>query len=274
MYELIFIDIDGTLLTSDHKISEGTLSAIKRVSQINQIPVILTTARPPQAVEDIYSQLNLNSPVVYFNGALILHKGQGSKNSFSVLQSYTIDTAFLSIINITALPYNINISCYKKEEWFSGNYDRWVKQEEQITGIKATILNMDMQIQKWANQNEGPHKILLMGESGQIDKIETVLKKITFNQLNIYKSKPTYLEIMSGRASKTSAITFLINKFGLTNKDVLAIGDNYNDIEMLRFAGMGVAMGNAPDQVKAHAQFITLNNDADGVKFALDTFIK
>lgn len=154
------------------------------------------------------------------------------------------------------------------------NYDGWIKVEEQITGTKAVILNMDMQIQEWANQNEGPHKILLMGESGQIDKIEPVLKKITFNRPNIYKSKPTYLEIMSDPASKTSAIIFLITKYGLTNKDVLAIGDNYNDIEMLRFAGMGIAMGNAPDQVKAHAKYITLDNDSDGVKFALDAFIK
>lgn len=146
--------------------------------------------------------------------------------------------------------------------------------EEQITGTKAVILNMDMQIQEWANQNEGPHKILLMGESGQIDKIEPVLKKITFNRPNIYKPKPTYLEIMSDPASKTLAIIFLLTKYGLTNKDVLAIGDNYNDIEMLRFAGMGIAMGNAPDQVKAHAKYITLDNDSDGVKFALDAFIK
>jgi Cof subfamily protein (haloacid dehalogenase superfamily) len=272
MYKLIFIDIDGTLLTSDHKISEGTLSAIKRVTQINQIPVILTTARPPQAVEKIYSRLNLNSPVVCFNGALVLNKM--GKRDFIILQSIAVDTKFLTTINNTAADYKMSVSYYKMEEWLSNRKEHWIKEEEQITGTKATILNMDMQIQKWANQNEGPHKILLMGESGQIDKIEPVLKKNTSNQLNIYKSKPTYLEIMSGPASKTSAITFLINKYDLTNKDVLAIGDNYNDIEMLRFAGMGVAMGNAPDQVKAHAKYITLDNDSDGVKFALDAFIK
>jgi Cof subfamily protein (haloacid dehalogenase superfamily) len=272
MYKLIFIDIDGTLLTSDHKISEGTLSAIKRVNQINQIPVILTTARPPQAVEKIYSRLNLNSPVVCFNGALVLNKM--SKKDFIILQSIVINTKLLAAINNIAADYKISVSYYKMEEWLSNSKVHWIKQEEQITGIKATIVDTCLQIQKWTAKNSGPHKILIMGEPDQIDKIEPVLKKITFNQFNIYKSKPTYLEIMSGPASKISAITFLLNKYGLTNKDFLAIGDNYNDIEMLRFAGMGVAMANAPDQVKAHAQFITLNNDSDGVKFALDTFIK
>ncbi len=67
---------------------------------------------------------------------------------------------------------------------------------------------------------------------------------------------------------------FFLKKYGLTNKDALAIGDNYNDIEMLKFARLGIAMGNSPDEVRAHARFIILNNDSDGIKFTLDKFIK
>ena len=113
-----------------------------------------------------------------------------------------------------------------------------------------------------------------MGEPDEINNIELQLKKETNYVLTIYKSKPTYLEIMNKGASKKAAITFLLNQFGLTNKDVLTIGDNYNDIEMLQYAGVGIAIGNSPDDVKAHADFITLDNDSDGIKFALDTFIK
>jgi hydroxymethylpyrimidine pyrophosphatase-like HAD family hydrolase len=79
---------------------------------------------------------------------------------------------------------------------------------------------------------------------------------------------------MNGIASKTSAIIFLLEQYGLTKNDVLAIGDNYNDIEMLQFAGMGIAMGNAPAAVKVHAQYIIFDNDSDGIKSALDKFIK
>jgi Cof subfamily protein (haloacid dehalogenase superfamily) len=272
MFKLIFIDIDGTLLTSDHQISAGTLSAIKRVSETNRVPVILTTARPPQAVEKIYSGLNLVAPVVCFNGALIIDKA--GKENFSVLQSIAIDTAFLDTIHNIASDYRISVSFYKNEEWFSGNNDDWIQQEEQITGTKATISDANTLIQKCKTGNEGPHKILLMGEPGEISAAEPLLKESTGNHLNIYKSKPSYLEIMNGAASKTSAMQFLLSKYCLTNNEVLAIGDNFNDIEMLQYAGIGIAMGNAPEEVKAHAGFITLDNDSEGIKFALDKFIQ
>jgi Cof subfamily protein (haloacid dehalogenase superfamily) len=269
MYKILFIDIDGTLLTSDHKISSGTLSAIQRVRKVNKIKVILTSARPPQAVKKIYSQLDLDSPVVYFNGALILQK-----NDSCLLHTATVNTSFLGVINNAAVQYKLSISFYKTDEWFSDNLNSWIDQEEQITGVKATIVNSNSQIEKWKNESEGPHKILLMGEPRDIDLIEPVLKEHTGHQLNIYKSKPTYLEIMNGSASKKSAMLFLLEKYGLTDKDVMAIGDNYNDIEMLQYAGLGIAMGNSPEEVKAHARFITLDNDSDGIKFALDKFVK
>lgn len=272
MYKLIFIDVDGTLLTSNHKISDGTLSVIRRISEINQIPVILTTARPPQAVEKIHIQLNLNSPIVCFNGALIIQIKE--PGNFRSLRSSSVNASLVSTINSAASEYKVSVNFYKSGEWFCNNHDDWIQQEEKITGTRATILNTSLQIQKWIYDNDGPHKILLMGEPDEIDKIEPILKSHTGHELNIYKSKPTYLEITNGIASKTSAIIFLLEQYGLTKNDILAIGDNYNDIEMLQFAGMGIAMGNAPAAVKAHAQYITSDNDSDGIKSALNKFIK
>src|SRR5438477_9263394 len=137
MYKLIFIDIDGTLLTSEHKISTGTLLSIQRISEINKIPVILTTARPPQAIEKIYAQLNLNAPVICFNGALIMDKDKDG-NLFPLLAS-NLNTGFLDIINSTASQYKVNISFYKMRKWLTNKYDHWIKQEEDITETKAVI---------------------------------------------------------------------------------------------------------------------------------------
>jgi Cof subfamily protein (haloacid dehalogenase superfamily) len=272
MYKIIFIDIDGTLLTSDHKISAGTLSAIQRVNHLNKIPIILTSARPPQAVEIIYYQLGLNAPVVCFNGALII-KMEDAGNYFT-LNSHTIEASLLKLIHGIAAGHNISLSIYSSSQWYSNTYDKWIKQEEEITQTHAVILNTPLQLNNWQTANDAPHKILLMGEPDEIESISLRLKKQTGDQLNIYKSKPAYLEIMNSAASKTSAAIFLLQQYGLTQKDVLAIGDNYNDAAILEFAGMGIAMGNAPDEVKARAQFVTLNNNEDGVKFALDKFIK
>jgi Cof subfamily protein (haloacid dehalogenase superfamily) len=272
MYKLIFIDIDGTLLTSDHIISKGTLSAIERVSNVHHIPVILATARPPQAIEKIYNQLCLHSPAVCFNGALILDRN--TTGNFYFLQTSTIDSNFLNPIYNTALQFSVNISFYKEDQWFTNQHDYWIQQEEQITETKAIITNISLQIDQWINENNGPNKILLMGAPDEIDKVELALKNATHHQLNIYKSKPTYLEIMNNTASKKAAIHFLLNKYNLSYENVLAFGDNFNDIEMLQLAGVGIAMGNAPVAVQACADFVTLSNDAEGIQFALDKFIQ
>ncbi len=146
MYKIIFIDIDGTLLTSDHKISEGTLSAIQRVHHINKIPIILTTARPPQAVEKIYYQLGLNAPVVCFNGALIIKMGRAE--DFVTLNSLCIEATLLNAIHGIAAKHNVSLSMYTSSKWYANNYDEWIKQEENITQTKATILNTSLQINR------------------------------------------------------------------------------------------------------------------------------
>ncbi len=274
MYKLIFIDIDGTLLTSEHKISTGTLSAIQRVTQINKIPVILTTARPPQAVESIHAQLNLNTPVSCFNGSLIVNK-LNSNNKYSILSSVTIDAGLVSKVNEIAVLQDVNISVYRLNEWFVTNHDNFIKREEQATETTSTILEkLDVQIQKWADINDGPHKILLIGGPDKINKTEFILKSWFGSYLNIFRTNEHYLEISSINASKKMALDFFIKKDNLVKNEIIAIGDNYNDMEMLQWAGLGIAMGNAPEAVKEYADFITLDNNAEGIKFALDKFIK
>ena len=85
----------------------------------------------------------------------------------------------------------------------------------------------------------------------------------------IYKSQPTYLEVMNISASKSAAAAVLCERFGITARDVIAFGDNYNDVDMLKFAGMGVAMGNAPADVMQVADKISDTNDNDGLAAVL-----
>jgi Cof subfamily protein (haloacid dehalogenase superfamily) len=267
----IFLDIDGTLLTSDHRISRGTITAIQRVNNFHNIQVVLTTARPPQAIRNIYKRLELKTPAVCFNGALIIEKA--GEIQTSILHSQCIDASQLYPIYAAASNPHLNISFYKNEDWISDKMDAWVRQEEEITETEALIQNAGVTIQKWTESQTGPHKILLMGEPHEIDITEKNLNQLIGNSLNISKSKPTYLEIMNSSASKTSAINFLLGKYAMTPQEILAIGDNFNDIEMLRLAGIGIAMGNAPEEVKKHADFVTLDNNSEGIQWALDTFI-
>lgn len=102
-----------------------------------------------------------------------------------------------------------------------------------------------------------------------IKQLEIELKG-NFPHLSVYKLKGTYLEIMSGNASKSNAIKKLEKQFNITRQEVIALGDNFNDIDMLKYAGVGIAMGNASDEVKSAADEITLSNEEGGLKHALN----
>ena len=124
----------------------------------------------------------------------------------------------------------------------------------------------------WSQRKTGPNKMMVMSEPAAIDQIQQHLRSLYGDRLNIYPSKQTYLEIMDASASKSHALRFLIDRLGIRREDSIAMGDNYNDREMIQFAGMGVAMGNAPDEIKAAAGYVTDTNNDDGVRKALEHF--
>ena len=102
-----------------------------------------------------------------------------------------------------------------------------------------------------------------------VNEIQNNLRRQFINHLNISTSKPTYLEVVNIEASKLNAVKLLINHYNIKREETIAIGDNFNDKEMIEFAGTGIAMGNAPTEVKAIANYITDTNNKDGIPKAL-----
>jgi Cof subfamily protein (haloacid dehalogenase superfamily) len=125
----------------------------------------------------------------------------------------------------------------------------------------------------WAKEPTGINKVMAIGHESVIATVESKLVSVFPSGLNIYTSKPTYLEIMREDASKTKAVQFLMERYGIRREEIIAIGDNFNDKEMIAYAGTGVAMGNAPDAIKAVADYITDTNQRDGVRKAIERFI-
>jgi Cof subfamily protein (haloacid dehalogenase superfamily) len=114
--------------------------------------------------------------------------------------------------------------------------------------------------------------MMVMSEASNIQQIQQHLRTAYNGRLNIYPSKPTYLEVMDPGGSKSNAIRWLIHRMNIDRSEVIAMGDNFNDREMIEFAGMGVAMGNAPDEIKSIANYVTDTNNNDGVRLALEKF--
>ena len=265
MYKAVFIDMDGTLLGKDHTISEVNKSAIQKL--LNKgILVVPISARPLHGILPLtQSTLPANMPVVSLNGGYIYHNNE-------IIYEANIPLPDVATIHQEVTQQDVAVMYYSQMDWFTAADNKMIKKEQKITAVKIQVQPFEQTLAGWKERGTGPNKILIAGEPDIILNLEQRLLLLHEGKLNIYKSQPRYLEVMNLQASKTKAIEFLIAKYGINRNEVVAIGDNYNDKGMIEFAGMGVAMGNAPDEIKSVADYVTDTNNNDGVAKALQHF--
>lgn len=262
MYKAVFIDMDGTLLKSDHTVSDANKQAIQQLLE-KGILVVLISARPLHGILPISKQVVTdNMPVVSLNGGYIVHNNE-------IIYQSAVSLPDTITIHKELMGYQVSPMYYSQMEWFAEMDNDRIKKEQKITAVKIKIQPFHETLQQWEEQKSGPNKILIAGDKELIINIEQRLNELHQGKLNIYKSQATYLEVMSLEASKANAIQFLISKYAIDKKEIIAIGDNYNDKGMIEFAGMGIAMGNAPEEIKLVADYVTDTNNNDGVAKAL-----
>ncbi|SHN03094.1 hypothetical protein SAMN05878281_3152 [Salegentibacter salegens] len=267
MYKIVFSDIDGTLLNHDRELSPTTISTIKNLK--NKLPFILISARMPAAMRHLQADLEINEqPIICYNGGLILVNG-GAINSTEIPLNTLEDLCEFN------QKMNCHLSLYNSDEWYVPQYDQWAAREENNTKVKPEIKSNNEVLSAWKKDNKGAHKIMAMGDEAHIDKIKDYLSENFPGQLHLYRSKPTYLEIANKEISKLTAIKFLLkNHFNLTPEQSIAFGDNYNDVEMIKGVGMGVAVGNARKEVLEVANIVTQSGKEDGVAKSLKELFK
>jgi len=265
MYKAVFLDMDGTLLRSDHSVSPATKGTIRKLTS-KGIPVILVSARPLNAILPTARDLGLQDyPIVTLNGGYIV------ENEKPVFQAI-VDLEATARVTELVHPFKATIAYYLATEWYSEVSDSWTAHEQKIMDVNIKVAPIAELIRDWSARATGPNKMMVMSEPETIALVEQHLKSVFDHTLNIYPSKPTYLEVMDPKASKSNAVHFLIDRMKIDRTEVIAMGDNYNDREMIRFAGMGVAMGNAPAEIQAAADYVTDTNNNDGVRKALQHF--
>lgn len=262
MYKAVFIDMDGTLLKSDHSVSEANKLAIHKL-QKKGVLIVLISARPLHGILPISKKIvSDDMPVVSLNGGYILYKNE-------IIYQAAVSIADTINVYNELKAYDVSPMYYSQMDWYAEMDNDRTKKEQRITDVKIKVQPFDETIKWWEENKTGPNKILIAGEKHLITTIEQRLNELHQGKLNIYKSQATYLEVMSVEASKAQAVQLLINKFNIDKKDIIAIGDNYNDKGMIAFAGMGIAMGNAPEEIKLVADYVTDTNNNDGVAKAL-----
>ena len=256
MARIVFSDIDGTLLTDDKRVTEKTEQAVKGLVQ-QGIPFVLVSARMPEAIYPITEAMGVKIPLISYSGALVLT--EEGETLYSLTMKAEHAAAFLEAVEAHFPQATVNY--YAGHHWYvKGTSDPRVALEMKITGAVAERRSFA----DCLAEGTLPHKILLMMEPADCERAERELQAL-FPALNVVRSAPHLLEIMDASVNKASGIEVMLKHFGLEASDALSFGDNYNDLEMLRYTGASVAMGNAPQPVKAAAGEVTTSNEEDGI---------
>jgi len=253
-YKVLCSDLDGTLLSTKDDVSDFTIQEIKRIS--GMVQVVLVSARMPSGMYYLQKRLGIEQqPIICYNGALILHRDQ---TLLSTLISFNV----LKKVHEMSKPLKIDLGIYSHDNWFVPRTSERVKKEIKYTRTQPTYQPTESTLSQL--KNKGAHKVMLMCTKESADQVMPILEEKFSTDLNCYRSNDTLIEIAPKSVSKRSAIARIL-KSSESFKDVIAFGDNYNDIEMIEAVGCGVAVGNAREEVKSIANYITSKNTEHGV---------
>lgn len=266
MYKLIAVDVDGTLLNSAGILTEETKKAITACVERGVI-FSISSGRPIQGVEYLNQMLGLDLPFITYNGAMVV---MGKSKEILYEQKLSSQNA-KNIIEL-GKKFDTTIMVWMENKLYTNELNDRTNKYKEIAKVEPILIDDVDELIK-----NGVTKILWYDEIEKIEKYQSEVGKYLFDSVNYHTSRPMFLEFVDINASKAIAMKRLGDHFGIEQSEMIAIGDGYNDLSMIEYAGLGVAMGNSKEAIKEKADFTTLSNDEDGVahvihKFILNTF--
>ena len=265
-YKLLVLDIDGTVTNSKKEVTEKTRDAILDL-QKRGIPVAIASGRAPQGIYSVAKALELDkfgSYIMPFNGARIVNFQTGE-----CIYSKTLPLHLPARLWKDAVENGIGIVTYDEKEVIAGT------KPDKYTLLEAKIASMPIAYHEdFHTYVDFPvNKCLMTGEPEDLEALEPVFAQRYFHEAQIFRSEPYFLEATPKNVDKAYCLKHLLEILGIQREEMVCCGDGFNDISMIQYAGLGVAMANAQEQVKAVADYITLcDNDHDGVAEVIEKF--
>jgi len=264
-YKMIVLDLDDTLLNDEHTLSKRNKEALMAAQELG-VKVVLASGRPTFGMVSIAKELQLDqygSYILSFNGSKIIN----AKTNEEIFNS-TISSEMAHRLYDLSRREGVAILSYKDESIV-------IEEPNEYADIEATITGLPMQIvdQFKATITEPVVKAMMLAHPDVLVNVEQTLVKEVGEEVSVFRSKPFFLEFTALNVTKGTSLHQLTQKLGIAAEEVIAIGDSYNDITMIEFAGLGVAMGNAPDAIKEIANHVTDTNNNDGVAQVVEDFI-
>lgn len=284
--KLVAVDLDNTLLDPEWKVSSRarrTLQAVKKKG----IEVVLATGRMFRSARRYAVEMELGDiPMITYNGALVRTAGSGR----TLLHRPVPLPAARRVAEYTE-ERGYHLQIYVDDEFIVAAVTEKARYYSRLAGVEpvpvgrlSRFLQSDSaprepSSQGAAGENPGglsariPTKMIIYEREEVIPGIRRELEALLGNQVYLTTSYPYFLEVMNREVSKGKALSHLAAILGITREEVMALGDSYNDLDMLEFAGFPVAMANAPAEVRARARFVTSSNREDGAAEALERFL-
>ncbi|MFT6987491.1 MAG: Cof subfamily protein (haloacid dehalogenase superfamily) [Psychromonas sp.] len=266
MYKLIALDMDGTLLDSQKALTSRVRSAITSAKE-QGIKVVLASGRPFEGMLPTLNALGLDGEddyVLTYNASLILKVACKTVVSSAILTGQdAIDLYKIADrLGVNILAYSMTRGLITPKQ------NKYTDFEANLNSIQYTEFDFNK-----LDADEDILKVMMIDEAQQLSNAILALPHTLQEKYSMAQSTPHFYEFMNKNSNKGKGMAALTAHLGLRPEQIICVGDAANDLEMIKFAGLGVAMENAIDEVKAHADYITMSNDQDGVAHVFEKYI-
>ena len=260
---LVLADVDGSLLTSEKVLTERAANAVKALGAAG-IAFAVTSGRPPRGMAMLVAPLALKTPIAGFNGGVFV------RPDMSVIESHAIDPGIARQTIALILGQKLDVWVYTPDEWLIRDPDAPpVARETWTVKFDAKV------VPEFTNENLA-HAVKIVGISDDLDRVAACEKRAQEelgDRASAARSQPYYLDVTHPRANKGTVVAALSKFLDIPAGEIVTVGDMPNDVLMFRQSGFSIAMGNASDEVKAHASTVTDGNENEGFAKAMEKFI-
>jgi Cof subfamily protein (haloacid dehalogenase superfamily) len=261
-YRLVVADIDGTLVTSDRQITARVLAAVQAARR-RGVRVCLATGRMWPSAEPYARRLGADPPIILYNGGLVYDFASGT-----VLRRVPLDPDHArAVLEVLREHPQVQPHLYVDDRVYTSRPSEITDQYRRKDGIVVEEV-ADLRSLLSAE----PMKILIIGARPELLRVRARLAALP-QRIHTVFSEETYLEVLPPGSSKGAALQWMARHLGIPLEQTVAVGDHLNDLEMIQLAGLGVAMGNAPDALKAQAEYVTATNDQEGLAEVIERFV-
>lgn len=273
-FKLIALDIDGTLLTTRGEITPRTSQALNQARQLG-IQIVLVTGRRFNSARELVLRLELDVPLVAHNGAL-------TKNieTLEVVDFHPLDDVIAREVIHFGRQHGVDMICNDDPHGLGTMVIEGISPDNKalhryLNLYRSSVVEVSDLIEYVQTP---PIQLTISGRCDPTDEFEVKLREVMGERVQIFKTRYrsydlTILDVLSASASKGESLAAVAARHGIAREEIMAVGDNHNDLTMLRYAGLGVVMGNAEEELKQMGFAQTASNEEDGVALAIERFI-